>query len=451
VALLVGTGVPARAGDGRGARVPDFVLLDQKGRAHELARLPGSAVVVFVTGNGCPIARQSVPALKELRKAYFERGVTFWMLDANLQDDRASIAKEGDALDVDRIPILHDETEVVARALGVTHTGEAIAISLPERRIFYRGPVDDRLAVGGQRAEATHLYLRDAIEERLAGHAIVTPAVPAAGCAVGFEPARAVTWGTDVAPVLARRCVGCHAAGGAKPPLVEWAAARAAAPALRRVLLERSMPPAPPDPHEGAPLAEGAVLPAAEARLLVRWLDEGTPRGAGEPPAPLEHEGQRLGLMTGEPGEVLIYEMRAASADAITIPAGDGEAGRAFGLYRFPKEMFIREFRPRMDRRGSWIKYEALYPDGRRETLFSLPAFAGLWQRVYALAQPKRVPAGTLLYVTGGFDNSRRNPANPAPERRLTCLARACDALFFGEVRVNVMEGGDVVPSGAPR
>src|SRR5262249_40427853 len=91
---------PRALGRERGALVPDFVLLDQKGRAHELARLDGKAVVVFVTGNGCPLARQSVPALKELRKAYFERGVTFWMLDANLQDDRASIAKEGDALDV---------------------------------------------------------------------------------------------------------------------------------------------------------------------------------------------------------------------------------------------------------------------------------------------------------------------------------------------------------------
>jgi hypothetical protein len=444
-ALLVGSGAPARAGDGRGARVPDFVLLDQKGRAHELARLPGQAVVVFVTGNGCPIARQSVPALKELRKAYFERGVNFWMLDANLQDDRASIAKEGDALDVDRIPILHDETEVVARALGVTHTGEAIAISLPERRIFYRGPVDDRLAVGGQRAEAQHLYLRDAIEERLAGHAIVTPAVPAAGCAVGFEPARAVTWAADVGPILARRCGGCHAAAGrAKPPLVDWASARAAAPGLRRVLLERSMPPAAPDPHEGAALAEGLVLPAEEARALGRWLDAGTPRGEGEVPGPLKSK-RPLGL-NEEKGEGAASERRAASAEAITIPAGEAEAGRAFGIYRFPREAYIRDFRPRMDRRGSWLKYEALYPDGRRETLFSLPAFAGAWRQIYELAQPKRVPSGTLLYVTGGFDNSRRNPANPTPERRLTCVAPACDELFLGEVGVS--ETPPAAPSG---
>jgi hypothetical protein len=434
VALLDGAGAGAAAPGPRGAPVPDFLLLDQKGRAHELAREGGKAVVVFVTGNGCPLARQSVPALKELRKTYFERGVTFWMLDANLQDDRASIAKEGDDLDVDRIPILHDETEVVARALGVTHTGEAIAIALPERRIFYRGPVDDRLAVGGQRTEAQHLYLRDAIEERLAGRAIVTPVVPASGCAVGFEPGRAVSYVADVAPLLARRCGGCHAAKGrGKPRLDDYDGAKAAARGLRRVLLERSMPPAPPDPHEGAPLVEGLSLPAAEARLLARWLDAGLPRGEGEAPAPPPGAGRAL---RGPDDEARAVDTRAASAEAITIPAGDGEAGRAFGVYRFPRETFILDFQPRMDRRGAWLRYEALYPDGRRETLFSLPAFAGPWRRTYALAEPKRVPEGTLLYVTGGFDNSRRNPANPAPERRLTCVAPACDELFLGKVGV---------------
>jgi hypothetical protein len=436
-ALLVGGGGPAGSG-GRafarelhGALVPDFVLLDQKGRAHELARLDGKAVVVFVTGNGCPVARQSVSALNELRRSYFERGVTFWMLDANLQDDRASIAKEGDALDVDRVPILHDETEVVARALGATHTGEAIAIALPERRIFYRGPLDDRLALGGQRAEAQHLYLRDAIEERLAGHAIVTPLVPATGCAVGYEPARDVAWARDVAPVLARRCGGCHAPGGAKPALGDYAHARAAAEGIRRSLLERSMPPAAPDPHEGAPLADGLVLPAEEARTLARWLEAGTPRGEGE------------GVASASPApRSAAHEVRAISADAITIPSDEGEAGRAFGLLRLPRPTLIHDFRPRMDRRGSWFKVDALYPDGHSETLFSLPAFAGAWRQTYALAQPKRMPAGTLLHATGGFDNSRRNPANPAPERRLTCVAPTCDELFLGLVGVSEESGG---------
>jgi hypothetical protein len=433
-ALLVAGDALAVAHAAAPTTVPDFLLLDQKGRAHQLSRLPGKAVVVFVTGNGCPLARQTVPALKELRERYFERGVTFWMLDANLQDDRASIAKEGEALDVDRIPILHDEAQVVARQLGVTHTGEALLIGLRDRRIVYRGPVDDRLVVGGQRPETQRAYLRDALEAFLGGRRIAEASVPATGCAVGFESARVVTYTADVAPVLARRCASCHAsATGAKPPLLDFASARAAAPALRRVLRERSMPPAAPDPDVGAPLAEGSVLPAAEARTLARWLDAGAPRGPGDE-VPLAKGVVGPGVTADRPERR--YELRAASAEAITIPAGDGEAGRAFALLRFARAAVIHDFRPRADRRGSWFKYEALYPNGRRETLFSLPAGAGSWRLIYALAQPVRVPAGTLLLATGGFDNSLRNPANPAPTRRLTCVAPACDDLFLGVVGV---------------
>jgi hypothetical protein len=533
------------------AAVPDFLLLDQKGRAHELAREGGKAVVIFVTGNGCPLARQTVPTLKDLRKAYVERGVTFWMLDANLQDDRASVAREGEELDVDRIPILLDETQAVARMLGVTHTGEVIAIGLPERRIFYRGPVDDRLAVGGQRAAAQRFYLRDALDGFLAtprvGPAGAPEPRPAAGCAVGFESARAASYSKDVAPVLMRRCGACHGAGGSRPPLVDYGGVKAATPALRRVLLERSMPPAEPDPLVGASLAEGNVLPAAEARLLQRWLEAGAPRGepqaapvrpvpassawplgtpsfvvtvaraaAGAPRVaalPAERatakgawlsavvarpddvaragsvsvwavagatralvaewapgqearpfpDGTALWLEAGTRLEVEVrdlkgatsgagahvafydapapprrrYELRAAAAEALTLPAGEAEAGRGFGFVRFSRPVTINDFRPRLDRRGSWFKYEALYPSGQRETLFSLPAFAGAWRLSYRLAQPRWLPAGTLLLATSGYDNSRRNPANPAPARRLTCAAPACDELFLGVVGIS--------------
>ena len=558
VALLVGSDALALAREPRAAPVPDFVLLDQKGRAHELARVDAKVIVLFVTGNGCPIARQTVPALKELRKSYFERGVTFWMLDANLQDDRASIAKEGDELDVDRIPILIDESQAVARRLGVTHTGEAIAIALPERRILYRGPVDDRLAVGGQRAAAQRSYLRDALEAFLGGRAIAEPVVPATGCAVGWEPPREAAY-AEVGAVVGRVCGGCHRAGGAKPRFLSHADVAASAPALRKVLLERSMPPAAPDVQAGVPLAGDLALTAAQGRLLARWLDAGraarrgrrraraVPRRAGRrrlvarqarrrgrrgaarragaspeaprladyrpeatawllaidarpddlgraasvsvwaragdtrvllgawapglAPAPFpEGTGARLepgtrlevevrdraGAILGSGARVALYlaaavpkprrfELRAASAEAITIPAGDGEAGRAFGVYRFAREALIHDFRPRMDVRGAWFKYEALYPNGRRETLLSVPAFAGAWRLTYALAQPKRVPAGTLLLATGGYDNSRRNPANPAPDRRLTCVGRACDELFLGVVGVSE----DVAPTTA--
>jgi hypothetical protein len=56
-------------------RVGDFALLDQEGKQHQLYRYVDSrAVVLFVYGSDCSIARKSIPALKELREQFSSAG-----------------------------------------------------------------------------------------------------------------------------------------------------------------------------------------------------------------------------------------------------------------------------------------------------------------------------------------------------------------------------------------
>src|SRR6187200_2869146 len=55
--------------------VLNFCLLDHRGRAFELRRVDARAVVLFFTANGCPVARQSAPKLRELKKKYASQGV----------------------------------------------------------------------------------------------------------------------------------------------------------------------------------------------------------------------------------------------------------------------------------------------------------------------------------------------------------------------------------------
>src|SRR6185436_7444292 len=85
--------------------VINFALLDHHGQCHELRRADAVAVVLFFTGNGCPIARQSIWKLKALQQRYLERGVALWMVNANPQDDRVSIVHEAEAFRSEPIPI----------------------------------------------------------------------------------------------------------------------------------------------------------------------------------------------------------------------------------------------------------------------------------------------------------------------------------------------------------
>jgi hypothetical protein len=82
------------------------------------------------------------------------------------------------------------------------------------------------------------------------------------------------------------------------------------------------------------------------------------------------------------------------------------------------------------------MKYEALYPNGHRETLLSVPRYDFNWQMEYRLAEPKRMPAGTWILCTGGFDNSPRNPHNPNPAKRVHWGEQSFDEMFIGFMNV---------------
>ncbi len=131
--------------------VDNFRLLDQQGKSHELYYLSDmKAVVVMVQGNGCPIVRQALPALAEVRAKYQAQGVEFLLLNSNLQDTRDLVAKEATDFKID-FPILLDESQLIGEALGVVRTSEVFVIDPKGWKLKYRGPMDDRLSYERQR------------------------------------------------------------------------------------------------------------------------------------------------------------------------------------------------------------------------------------------------------------------------------------------------------------
>ena len=172
--------------------VKDFALLDHQGAFRHLyyyAKDPATkAIVLFVQGNGCPLVRKRVPELIRLRDAYATNGVVFWMINANTQDHRADVAKEAAEFGID-LPILLDETQLAAKALNITRTGEAMVIEPNRWRIRYRGAIDDRLSYETQKPEAQHEYLKEALDALLAGKAVKTEVTSAPGCVVTYGKA----------------------------------------------------------------------------------------------------------------------------------------------------------------------------------------------------------------------------------------------------------------------
>jgi peroxiredoxin len=169
-----------------GMQVDDFQLLDHQGAAHQLYSYNKAPAIVLMTqGNGCPIVRNAIPALREIRDAYASQGVMFFLLNSNLQDNPQSIAREVTEFGFD-MTVLVDENQLVGESLGVTRTAEIFVIDTSDMAVVYHGPVDDRLNYQAQKATATHAYLADALDAVIAGDTVRTPNVDAPGCLVNF-------------------------------------------------------------------------------------------------------------------------------------------------------------------------------------------------------------------------------------------------------------------------
>ena len=88
---------------------------------------------------------------------------------------------------------------------------------------------------------------------------------------------------------------------------------------------------------------------------------------------------------------------------------------RVRSQFTFPADAWLTSLTPHMHLRGKSFFYEARYPNGKRETLLSVPRYDFNWQTTYTLAEAKPMPRGTQIRCVATFDNSPSNPYNPNP------------------------------------
>ena len=82
--------------------------------------------------------------------------------------------------------------------------------------------------------------------------------------------------------------------------------------------------------------------------------------------------------------------------------------------------------------RGSCFRYEAIYPDGKREVLLNVPHYDFSWQNTYVLAEPKLLPKGTTLRCEACYNNSASNLANPDPTQTVRWGEQTWEEMMIG-------------------
>ncbi|HIN12456.1 MAG: hypothetical protein MK365_09140 [Vicinamibacterales bacterium] len=134
------------------------------------------------------------------------------------------------------------------------------------------------------------------------------------------------------------------------------------------------------------------------------------------------------------------YIAAGSELQSLTLPVIPPmvEDWELIGITAVPNAITIHGLSPHLHLRGKSMTYVVTYPDGRSETLLSVPNYDFNWQHYYDFAEPKRVPAGSTIMVRTLFDNSLKNRYNPAPDKEVYWGEQSWDEMYAPQIRVTL-------------
>ena len=129
------------------------------------------------------------------------------------------------------------------------------------------------------------------------------------------------------------------------------------------------------------------------------------------------------------------YEVRTRSVAQrlLLIPPGSANY-EAKSVTTFKRDTEVVSLFPHMHLRGKDFSYRVVYPDGKSETILSVPRYDFAWQSNYVLKERLKVPAGTRIECTAHFDNSKDNANNPDPGKCVTWGDQTWEEMMIGFV-----------------
>ncbi|HEY2839689.1 MAG TPA: redoxin domain-containing protein [Pirellulales bacterium] len=180
---------------------------------------------------------------------------------------------------------------------------------------------------------------------------------------------------------------------------------------------------APGMPPQKYPEGSALFVPrGAKIVFQVHYTPNGTP----------QEDLSCVGLVFAKPSEVREKVSGDEAANTrFRIPAGANNF-ELHARHVFHEDVRLLSMTPHMHMRGKSFRYEAVYPNGRREVLLDVPRYDFNWQLRYDLAEPKFLPRGSHLHCTAHFDNSEENLNNPNPRRNVGFGEQTWDEMMIG-------------------
>lgn len=179
-----------------------------------------------------------------------------------------------------------------------------------------------------------------------------------------------------------------------------------------------------------APGQPAEILRSGEGKLIKAGSDivfevHYTPNGKAT------QDQTKLGLVFSKapPSERVLT--LSASNGTFKIPPGDSDY-KVDATFEVQKDVKLVALHPHMHARGKSFEYRLRFPDGKMETILSVPTYNWHWQLWYNLTDAIDLPRGTKIECTAHFDNSPNNPENPDPTKSVIWGQQSWDEMMVG-------------------
>jgi hypothetical protein len=123
---------------------------------------------------------------------------------------------------------------------------------------------------------------------------------------------------------------------------------------------------------------------------------------------------------------------------SLHIPAGAANH-RVDAEMTINRDVMLYSMVPHTHVRGKKWQYEVIFPDGRRETILSVPNYDFEWQHEYQFREPMRLPKGTRLHAIAWYDNSPSNKSNPDPTKDVWWGDQTWEEMMFTGLTFSVV------------
>ena len=171
-----------------GSPAPDFKLTGVDDKTYSLnSYSDNEALIIIFCCNHCPYVKAYEGRIKKIQKDYGGRGVAVIAINSNddvaYPEDSFEEMKKRAKAENFNFTYLRDEDQSAAHSYDASHTPEIFLFD-KNRRLAFHGKIDDNWQ---EPDKAVNQYLRNALDELLAGKNISVPETFTIGCTIKWK------------------------------------------------------------------------------------------------------------------------------------------------------------------------------------------------------------------------------------------------------------------------